>query len=99
MPKAKIRRCSPPGLRRRNSSAFPNGESLQDLAARAANAVRMVLARHPDDTLVLVGHDSVNRALLLQFFDLPLSGYWRISQEPCCLNEIDVQMARFACGG
>jgi broad specificity phosphatase PhoE len=69
---------------------FPNGESLQDLAARAANAVRMVLARHPDETIVLVGHDSVNRALLLGFLDLPVSAYWRIGQEPCCLNEIDV---------
>jgi phosphoserine phosphatase len=69
---------------------FPNGESLQDLAARAANAVRMVLARHPDETIVLVGHDSVNRALLLGFLDLPVSAYWRLAQEPCCLNEIDV---------
>ncbi len=69
---------------------FPNGEALQDIAARAANALRMVLVRHPDETIVLVGHDSVNRALLLQFLDLPLSAYWRLAQEPCCLNEIDV---------
>src|SRR5262249_29200273 len=39
---------------------FPNGESLQDLAARTANALRMVLARYRDETVVLVGHDSVN---------------------------------------
>ena len=69
---------------------FPNGESLQDLAARAANALRFVLTRHPSDSVVLVGHDSVNRALLLQCFDLPLSSYWRIAQEPCCVNEIDI---------
>ena len=69
---------------------FPNGESLQDLAARTANAVRLMLARHPDDTVVLVGHDSVNRALLLQFLGLPLASYWRIEQDPCCVNEIDV---------
>jgi len=68
---------------------FPNGETLQDLAARVADAVRMVLARHADETVVLVGHDSVNRALLLGFLDLPVSAYWRIAQEPCCLNEID----------
>ena len=67
---------------------FPNGESLQDLAARAANALRFVLAQHPQDTIILVGHDSVNRALLLQFLDLPLSAYWRVAQNPCCLNEI-----------
>ncbi len=69
---------------------FPNGESLQDLAGRVANALRMVLARHPDETIVLVGHDSVNRALLLELLDLPLSAYWRLAQNPCCLNEIDV---------
>jgi broad specificity phosphatase PhoE len=69
---------------------FPNGESLQDVAARAANAVRMVLTRHVEDTIVLVGHDSINRLLLLGFLDLPPSAYWRIAQQPCCLNEIDV---------
>lgn len=68
---------------------FPNGESLQDLAARVADVVRMVLARHADETIVLVGHDSVNCTLLLSFLGLPLSAYWRIVQEPCCLNEID----------
>jgi len=69
---------------------FPNGESLQDLAARAANALRFVLGRHPGDPLVLVGHDSLNRALLLHCLDLPLSSYWRIAQSPCCINEFEI---------
>ena len=69
---------------------FPSGESLQDLAARTADVLRLALARHPADTIVLVGHDSVNRALLLQLLDQPLSCYWRLVQTPCCINEIDV---------
>jgi broad specificity phosphatase PhoE len=69
---------------------FPNGESLQDLVARAANALRFILVRCPVETVVLVGHDSVNRALLLQLLDMPLSAYWRLAQHPCCINEIDV---------
>ncbi len=69
---------------------FPGGEALQDVAARLADAVRMVLARHGEETIVLVGHDSVNRVLLLGFLDLPLSAYWRIAQDPCCLDEIDI---------
>jgi broad specificity phosphatase PhoE len=68
---------------------FPGGESLQDLVARTADALRDTLARHPDDTVVLVGHDSVNRALLLQVLDQPLSAYRRLAQSPCCINEID----------
>jgi broad specificity phosphatase PhoE len=69
---------------------FPNGESLQDLVARTADALRLVLNRHVDDTVVLVGHTSVNRALLVQLLDQPLSAYWRLGQAPCCVNEIDV---------
>ena len=73
---------------------FPNGESLQDMVARTADALRLVLNRHVDDTVVLVGHTSVNRALLVQLVDQPLSAYWRLEQAPCCINEIDVVEGR-----
>jgi phosphoserine phosphatase len=76
---------------------FPGGESLQDVAARAANALRFVLARHARDTIVLVGHDSLDRVLLLQLLGLPLSAYRRLDQTPCCLNEIDVDAAGGVC--
>jgi probable phosphoglycerate mutase len=69
---------------------FPNGESLQDLVARTADALRLVLRDHGHETIVLVGHDSVNRALLLQLLDQPLTSYRRLAQDPCCINEIDV---------
>lgn len=69
---------------------FPGGESLQDVVARAANALRTVLARHVDETVVLVGHDSVNRALLLQLIDQPLSAFARIAQDPCAINVLEV---------
>lgn len=69
---------------------FPAGESLQDLVLRAADALRFVLQRHPEQTVVLVAHDSLNGALLIQLLDQPLSSYWRLAQEPCCINEIDV---------
>jgi broad specificity phosphatase PhoE len=70
---------------------FPRGESLQDVAARTADVLRLVLERHADDTVVLVGHDSANRTLLLQLLDQPLSAYFRLVQSPCCLNEIDIE--------
>jgi probable phosphoglycerate mutase len=73
---------------------FPKGESLQELVARVAEALRSVLGRHPGQTVVMVGHDSVNRALLLQLIDQPLSAYWKLAQDPCCLNEIDIERGR-----
>jgi probable phosphoglycerate mutase len=72
------------------SIRFPAGESLQDLSARVAEALRELLLRHPEDTIVIVGHDSTNRVLLLQLLDLPLSAYWRLPQDPCALSEVDV---------
>jgi broad specificity phosphatase PhoE len=42
----------------------------------------------------MVGHDSVNRALLLQVLDQPLSAYWRLAQDPCGISEIDLVDAR-----
>ena len=73
---------------------FPGGELLQDVVARTSDALRLALERHGGETVVLVGHDSVNRALLLQLLDQPLSAYWRLAQSPCCINEIDVTGGR-----
>jgi len=70
---------------------FPDGESLQDLFARTADVLRLVLERHVGETVVLVGHDSVNRALLLQLLDAPLSAYGRLAQDPATLNEVDIE--------
>jgi probable phosphoglycerate mutase len=69
---------------------FPEGESLQDLFARAADAIRFVLELYDDETVVLIGHDSVNKAILLQILDQPPSAYWKLVQGPCALNELHV---------
>jgi len=73
---------------------FPDGDALQDLVARTANAIRFVLARHPDGVVVMVGHETANRAILLQLLDQPLSAYWRLAQEPCAINDIEISDGR-----
>jgi broad specificity phosphatase PhoE len=91
---AQVRSSAPQLLQRWHDAPqlmrFPGGESLQDMVARAAGALIDVLARHAGDTLVLVGHDSVNRALLLQLLDQPLSAYWLLRQQPCGISEVMV---------
>jgi probable phosphoglycerate mutase len=77
---------------------FPGGESLQDLLARTADALRLMLERHAGATVVAVAHDSTNRALLLQLLDQPISSYWRLAQHPCCINEIDIGEGRVRVG-
>jgi phosphoserine phosphatase len=69
---------------------FPGGESFQELLARMANVLRSVRDRHADETVVVVGHSSGNRALLLQALDQPLSAYWRLAQDPCSVSDIEL---------
>jgi probable phosphoglycerate mutase len=73
---------------------FPEGESLEDLITRAYDVLSFICERHADDTVVLVTHDSVNRALLLLLLDQPLSAYWRLEQSPCAINEVTFTPAR-----
>ena len=69
---------------------FPHGDSLQDLVARSTDVLRDVLEAHAGQTVVLVCHDSVGRALLLQMLDQPLSAYWRLAQSPCGISEVTI---------
>jgi probable phosphoglycerate mutase len=71
-------------------ATIPGGETLQQVQDRVAAAVRAVDAAHPQETVVLVGHDSVNRVMLLHALDIPLAKFWRIRQSPCAINEIDL---------
>jgi broad specificity phosphatase PhoE len=74
---------------------LPEGESLQRVSARATRAVHDILRRHRGGNMVLVGHDSVNRLLLLHVLDLPLARYWSIAQAPCALNVLEYGGGRF----
>jgi len=94
-----VRRKSPEALatwyRSPQWAAIPGGENLQEVLTRTVAALRKVTAGHPKDTVVIVGHDSVNRVILLHVLDLPLSRYWRLGQDPCAINEIDFSDGEF----
>ena len=64
---------------------------LEELnAARMADVLRLICERHPQGTVVVVGHNACNRVLLLQALDRPLSAYWRVGQDPCAVSEIEI---------
>jgi phosphoserine phosphatase len=79
-------------------AAIPGGETLAVVLSRASAALRDILRHHPDQTVVLVGHDSVNRVLLLFTLELPLSRYWHLRQDPCGINELIFDNGSFVVG-
>jgi phosphoserine phosphatase len=72
--------------RRPHLAAIPNGETLADVGARVTRVMQEVIPRHPGETVLVVGHDSVNRVFLLIALELSLSQYWRIHQDTCGVN-------------
>jgi probable phosphoglycerate mutase len=69
-------------------AAIPGGETLAGVLSRATSALSDMLRRHPSGTLVVVGHDSVNRVLLLHAMELALSRYWHLDQHPCGISSL-----------
>jgi phosphoserine phosphatase len=69
-------------------AVIPGGETLAAVLSRTTAALRDILGSHSEGTVVVVGHDSVNRVLLLHAMELPLSRYWHLRQDPCAINEL-----------
>jgi phosphoserine phosphatase len=72
--------------RRPHLATIPNGETLADVGARVTRVMQQVLSRHAGETVLVVGHDSVNRVFLLLALELSLSQYWCIHQDTCGVN-------------
>ena len=65
---------------------LPGGESLAAVLARGQTAVTQLLARHAGETVLLVGHQVVNKVLVCWLLGLDNSHYWRVTQDNACLN-------------
>jgi len=65
------------------------GETLQDVRERAVAALQGAIAAHPGQTIVLVGHQVVNKVLLCAVLGLDNSHFWRIRQDNACLNVLE----------
>ena len=65
---------------------IPNGENLSEVRHRAMQTIRDLTIKHPNDTIVLVGHTVVNRIILLGVLGLGNTHFWKIRQDTCAIN-------------
>jgi probable phosphoglycerate mutase len=67
--------------------AGPNAESLGQVLDRAWPALgRALQGLGPDDTVLVVAHDAVNRVILCHVLGLPIEKVWGFRQAPATLN-------------
>jgi len=69
---------------------LPGGESFRDVETRAWPALRDACGGlGEEDTVLIVTHDGVNRALLARILGLDLSRVWIFRQAATCINLLE----------
>jgi probable phosphoglycerate mutase len=66
--------------------SFPGGEGLIDVQARLLAMLAEMVTYHPDESLVLVGHQIVNKVMACTLMGLDLDQIWRIEQATCGID-------------
>ncbi|MFQ6059489.1 MAG: histidine phosphatase family protein, partial [Anaerolineae bacterium] len=74
---------------------FPGGESLAQVRDRALEAVLELARRHEGQTVVLVGHQAVNKVLLCAVLGLDNAHFWRIEQDTAAINVFEYREGTF----
>jgi len=65
------------------------GETYAEMRDRVVKALAGILATHPEETVALVAHGGVNRAILCHALELDLKHVFRIEQDYGAMNMID----------
>jgi probable phosphoglycerate mutase len=72
----------------RSVSRPPGGELLVHVQQRAVEALLRIAARHPADTVAIVSHGDVIRAVLLYVLGMPIDFYTRIDIAPAKISVV-----------
>jgi broad specificity phosphatase PhoE len=65
---------------------FPGGEGLADVQARLLALLQEVAIRHRSQSVLLVGHQIVNKVLVCTLLGLNLDQIWHVRQDTCGLD-------------
>ena len=71
------------------TTPYHGGESYADVLARAEPVIRDILKRHAGESIVVVAHNVVNRAIVARLMGLDLDLAKNIRQRNCGVNVID----------
>nr|MBC8361898.1 histidine phosphatase family protein [Candidatus Desulfatibia profunda] len=65
---------------------FPNGETLNEVRLRTLGAIENLVAKHRQETIVLVAHRVPNKVICCALLGLDNSHFWRIQQDTASTN-------------
>lgn len=68
---------------------IPGGENFSEVKERATIALTQLVAKHPDETIVIVSHGATIRTLLCGILDIDLNNLWKIKQDNTAINMLE----------
>jgi len=74
---------------------LPGGENLVEVRARVWTTVNALRNRHLGQTIVLVGHQAINKVLLCAVLGLGEGAFWSVAQDTACINVFSWTGTRF----
>lgn len=76
-------------FRQPDTIEIPGGETYQDVQIRAMGAIQKLVAKHPEETIVVVSHGATIRTILCAALNIPLTSVWRMRQDNTAVNIIE----------
>jgi len=73
---------------------IPKGETLLEARRRSWQALKKVILTH-QGFIGIVSHRVINKLLICEMLGIDESGFWRIKQDPCCINIAKYRNGRF----
>lgn len=77
---------------------IPGGERLADVQDRSMSVLLAIAKQYTNQVIVVVSHTVVNRLILLRVLGLGIDAFWRLRQEPCAINVIELHPQNFVLG-
>jgi probable phosphoglycerate mutase len=74
---------------------IPGGETLDLLRSRSLACLVELSDRHKGDTIVLVAHDAVNRAMVLGALGMGNDRFWQLRHETAAISVLDGERRQF----
>jgi probable phosphomutase (TIGR03848 family) len=75
----------------RSGSRIPDGESMIEVQERMLRLIERLCTAHPAQTVVLVSHGDVIKAILAYYLGVPLDLFQRIELSPASLSILRVE--------
>lgn len=67
---------------------IPGGENFHQVQERAVRGIERLIAKHPDETIIVVSHGAAIRTILCHALGMSLANVWAIRQDNTAVNQI-----------